>query len=194
VPVSDGMPGACLHPALDWGAVTRLTQHAASIGGFPPTTCMRRILLTLALLGPTVLLAAPLELSFADFFAQPIGPRGLEPTARLQAASGHEVRLVGFMVQREQPQAGQFFLTPRPVTMAEHADGEADDLPAATVTVVLPEAQRGRLVAHQSGPVALTGRLDYGPAEDETGRVSWVRLHLAPGALAVTPVRNESIR
>lgn len=131
--------------------------------------------------------AAPLELSFSDFFAQPIGPRGLQPTARLKAAAGQQVRLVGFMVQREQPQAGRFLLTPRPVTMAEHADGEADDLPPATVTVLLPEAQRARFIAHQAGPLALSGRLEYGPAEDETGRVSWVRLHLAPDALAVAP-------
>ncbi|WP_457421256.1 hypothetical protein [Roseateles sp. P5_E7] len=162
-----------------------------------------RLLPTLALLGLAALsataqavpqTAAPVELSFADFFAQPIGPRGLQPTAKLQAASGQDVRLVGFMVQREQPQPGRFLLAPRPVSMAEHADGEADDLPAATVTVVLPESQRQRFVAHQGGPVALTGRLEVGPAEDETGRVSWLRLHLAPEALAITPVRTESTR
>lgn len=130
---------------------------------------------------------APVAISFSDFFAQPFGPRGLQPSPRLLAAAGHEVRLMGFMVQREQPQAGQFFLTPRPVAMAEHADGEADDLPAATVTVLLPDTQRDRLVAHQPGPLALTGRLEYGPAEDATGRVSWVRLHLAPDALAAQP-------
>ena len=129
----------------------------------------------------------PLELTFGDFFAQPIGPRGLEPTPALKAASGHEVRLVGFMVQREQPQAGRFLLTPRPVSMAEHADGDADDLPASTVTVVLPESQSQRFVAYQPGPFALTGRLEYGPAEDETGRVSWLRLHLAADALAAQP-------
>jgi len=155
---------------------------------------MRRLPLQ-ALLGLIVLhtlpaaaqAAAPVELAFADFFAQPIGPRGLQPSARLLAASGHEVRLVGFMVQREQPQAGRFFLAPRPVSMAEHADGEADDLPPSAVTVLLPESQRQRIVAHQPGPVTLTGRLDYGPAEDETGRVSWVRLHVSPDALAARP-------
>lgn len=130
----------------------------------------------------------PVELSFSDFFAQPIGPRGLAPTPALRAAAGQQVRLVGFMVQREQPQAGRFFLTPRPVSMAEHADGDADDLPASTVTVLLPESQRERVVAHQNGPLALTGRLEYGPAEDETGRVSWVRLHLDPDALAAQPL------
>jgi len=150
-----------------------------------------RVPFLLALAGlfglPTAWAAQPVELAFGDFFVQPIGPRGLEPTERLKAASGHEVRLVGFMVQREQPQAGQFFLTPRPVAMAEHADGEADDLPAATVTVLLPEAQRDRFVAHQGGPLTLTGRLEYGPAEDATGRVSWVRLRLAPDALEARP-------
>lgn len=136
---------------------------------------------------PLVAPAAPVELSFSDFFVQPIGPRGLEPTAKLKAAAGQEVRLVGFMVQREQAQAGRFLFTPRPVAMAEHADGEADDLPASTVTVLLPESQRDRVVAHQPGPLALTGRLEFGPAEDETGRVSWIRLQLPPQALAVTP-------
>jgi hypothetical protein len=146
------------------------------------------LLLAAALsLPPLAAGAAPVDLSFSEFFVQPIGPRGLEPTAALKAAAGHEVRLVGYMVLREQPQAGRFLLTPRPVAMAEHADGEADDLPAATVTVVLPEAQRERVVAHRPGPIALTGRLEYGPAEDATGRVSWIRLHLAPDALAAAP-------
>lgn len=152
---------------------------------------MRLLPAFLALCGLTAPLAsraaeAPLELAFSDFFVQPTGPRGLEPTAGLLAAQGREVRLVGFMVRREHAQPGRFLLTPRPASMAEHADGEADDLPAATVTVLLPEPQRGRVVAHQGGPVVLTGRLEYGPAEDETGRVSWLRLRLAPEALAVT--------
>lgn len=156
---------------------------------------MRLLPVLLALIGAACLLTspraraadAPLALGFGDFFVQPLGPRGLQPTAKLLAANGQEVRIVGFMVQRELPQAGQFFLTPRPVSMAEHADGEADDLPASTVTVVLPEAQRGRFVAHQAGPIALAGRLAWGPAEDATGRVSWIRLHLAPDALAAQP-------
>lgn len=128
--------------------------------------------------------AAPVELRFTDFFVQPIGPRGLEPSARLLAAHGQTVQLTGFMVRREQPQAGSFLLTPVPITMAEHADGEADDLPPSAVTVVLATGQRDRLVAFRPGPMTLTGRLEFGAAEDATGRVSWVRLHLAPAALA----------
>ncbi len=154
---------------------------------------MKLLLVLLALSGLTATASAtrgveePLELGFGDFFVQPAGPRGLEPTARLLAAHGREVRIVGFMVQREHVQPGRFLLTPRPVAMSEHADGEADDLPAATVTVLLPDAQRARVVAHQAGPLALSGRLEYGAAEDETGRVSWLRLHLAPEALAAQP-------
>lgn len=130
----------------------------------------------------------PVRLGFGDFFVQPIGPRGLAPTPRLLAAVGREVQLVGFMVQREHAQPGRFLLTPRPLTMAEHADGEADDLPAATVTVLLDATQASRVVAHQAGPLALTGRLEYGPVEDETGRISWLRLRLPPEALAAPTV------
>lgn len=126
-------------------------------------------------------------LAFADFFVQPIGPRGLQPTPRLLAAVGQPVQLTGFIVKREQPLPGHFLLTPRPVSMAEHADGEADDLPAQTVTVLLPASQRDRIVAAEPGPVTLSGRLAWGPAEDETGRVSWLRLQLDEGALAVAP-------
>ena len=134
----------------------------------------------------------PLALAFGDFFARPIGPRGLEPTPQLLAAQGRKVRLVGYMVQREQPLPGRFLLTPRPVSMAEHADGEADDLPATTVTVLLPEALRSSLVAYRPGALALTGRLHYGRAVDDAGRVSWLRLELEPEGLAPVPSSSSS--
>jgi len=126
----------------------------------------------------------PVDLKFASFFKQPAGPRGLEIGEALHAADGRRVRLVGYMVAQEEPVAGRFMLTPRPVRMSEHADGDADDLPPATVTVLLDERQRDRIVAHQPGLVALTGRLKLGREEDASGRVSWVRLQLDPEALA----------
>jgi hypothetical protein len=166
-------------------------------GSFQALHCMttlfagpcRRAVAVLGLLVCSLAHAAepPVALGFGDFFMQPIGARGLTPTPQLRAAVGREVRLVGFMVQREHAPPGRFLLTPRPVSMAEHADGEADDLPAATVTVVLDDSQSTRFVAHQPGPMALTGRLEYGPVEDETGRVSWLRLRLPPEALAAPP-------
>lgn len=166
------------------GQHARLACHSS-----PIRMKLLSVSLALGLLGASLgapAAEAPAELAFGDFFVRPIGPRGLQPTAQLLAAQGREVRLVGFMVQREHAQPGQFLLTPRPVTMAEHADGEADDLPASTVTVLLPEGQQDRLVAFRPGPLAMTGRLAWGPVEVEPGRVSWLRLHLAADALAST--------
>lgn len=133
--------------------------------------------------------AAPLDLPFANFFHHPVGPRGFEISDELRAAHGRSVRLVGYMVLQEEAQPGRFLLAPRPVQMSEHADGDADDLPPATVTVLLDDAQQQRVVAHQPGLVALTGRLDFGRQEDAAGKVSWVRLHLPPQATASTAAR-----
>lgn len=127
--------------------------------------------------------ARVLDLPFSQFFQQPIGPRGLQPTEALRAADGQRVRLVGYMVQQEQAQPGRFLFTPRPVTLSEHADGDADDLPPATVTVLLDASRSGHVVPHRAGRMALTGRLSVGRAEDGEGRVSWVRLQLDPNAV-----------
>ena len=125
-----------------------------------------------------------INLAFASFFRQPIGPRGLEFSAALRAADGQRVRLVGHIVTQEHAVAGRFLFAPRPVRLSEDADGDADDLPAATVTVVLPEHLRERFVAPQPGPIAITGRLHVGRAEDASGHVSWLRLDLDPETLA----------
>jgi hypothetical protein len=143
----------------------------------------------------------PIDLAFASFFRQPIGPRGLEFNAALRAADGQRVRLVGHIVTQEHAVAGRFLFAPRPVRLSEDADGDADDLPAATVTVVLPERLREHVVAPQPGPIAITGRLHVGRAEDAFGHVSWLRLDLDPetpasGSTAATiavPLAGPSI-
>ncbi|ARN20200.1 hypothetical protein [Piscinibacter gummiphilus] len=140
-----------------------------------------------AFAGPTATSTEdPVDLRFSDFFRQPVGPRGLEIADGLRAIDGRTVRIVGYMVSREDAQAGRFQLTPRPVRMSEHADGDADDLPPATVTVLLDPMQQDRIVAHQPGLVALTGRLQVGRVEGADGRVSWFRLQLDPAATATT--------
>ena len=130
-----------------------------------------------------IVLAAPVtstELRFADFFQTPVGPKGLQMSEALRQADGKSVRLVGYMVQQELPQPGRFMLTPRPVQMSEHADGEADDLPAATVMVYLDASQQGWKLAHARGLLEVSGTLSVGRFEESDGRVSWVRLQLAP--------------
>ncbi len=123
------------------------------------------------------------ELRFRDFFRLPVGPAGLDISDTLLQADGQTVRLVGYMVQQESPAPGRFMLAPRPVQMTEHADGEADDLPAATVMVYLDPEQRDWAVPHVRGLVAVSGRLSVSRMEEQDGRVSWVRLQLGPDSV-----------
>jgi len=120
----------------------------------------------------------PLTLRFADFYLQPQGPQGPHMTETLRRADGMTVRLVGYMVQKEVPTLGRFMLSPRPVQMSDHADGDADDLPLALATVYLDPEQKEWVVPYTRGLIALTGRLELGRMEESDGRVSWVRLHL----------------
>jgi hypothetical protein len=159
--------------------------------------CAALVLLTLlasAVSAQDTLAESVQDLKFSSFFRQPIGPRGLELSDSLRAADGRVVRLVGYMVSQEELQPGRFLLTPRPVRMSEHADGDADDLPPATVTVLLDETQRDRITVHQPGLVELTGRLQLGREEDASGRVSWVRLYLAPEAVAAGSAPERQTR
>jgi hypothetical protein len=122
----------------------------------------------------------PVELRFRDFFKAPHGPRGLEMTPALLAADGRRVRLTGYMVTQERPTRGYFFLAPLPLTMSVHSDGDADDLPPATVLVVMPAPDRELPVLRTRGLMQLTGQLQVGRHEMAGGRVVWVRLLLDP--------------
>jgi len=122
------------------------------------------------------------ELRFRDFFRTPVGSTGLDISDTLSQADGQSVRLVGYMVQQENAAPGRFLLTPRPVQMSEHADGDADDLPPATVVVYLDPAQQDWAVPHVRGLVTVSGKLSVSRHEESDGRVSWVRLQLDPDA------------
>jgi hypothetical protein len=122
-------------------------------------------------------------LRFSDFFKSPVGPLGLEINPTLRHAAGKQVMLTGYMVQQENgSKPGQFFLTQRPVQMSEHADGDADDLPPATVLVKLAPEQAAWLVPHTRGLIQLQGTLLVGRQEASDGRVTWVQLQLNPEA------------
>jgi hypothetical protein len=124
----------------------------------------------------------PTELRFSDFFRQPIGPAGLDFSEVLRAVDGQVVRLVGYMVQQDNPVAGRFMLAQRPVQMSEHADGEADDLPPATALIQLDPSQQDWLVPHVRGLVSVSGTLKVGRLEALDGRVSWVQLQMDSGS------------
>src|SRR5262245_28211808 len=122
--------------------------------------------------------AAAETLAFSDFFVRPVGPRGLEPTARLLGLDGKRVRIAGYVVEESEPSAGSFLLTPVPVTLAERADGPADFLPPATLFAQREGAQRGERARFTHGAWQLTGTLELGAFEESDGRVSYVRLWL----------------
>ncbi len=120
------------------------------------------------------------ELRFRDFFRTPVGSTGLDISDTLSQADGQSVRLVGYMVQQDNPTPGHFMLAPRPVQMSEHADGDADDLPPATVVVYLDPSQQDWAVPHVRGLVTVRGRLSVSRHEERDGRVSRVHLQLDP--------------
>jgi hypothetical protein len=175
--LSDALPtvARCLRPLATAGMLALMS--AAGLFGAPALAQP-----------PTAPVAAPgtadlpPRLAFNRIFTQPIGPQGLSFSPDVLSRQGQRVRLVGYMVAREHVQTGRFMVTPLPVRMSEHADGEADDLPPATVTVLLPPDAAQQPVPHQDGLIELTGRLDIGRHEDDDGRVTWLRLVLDAAA------------
>ena len=119
------------------------------------------------------------ELTFADFYKQPIGPLGLDYSDRLKSLDGKRVRIVGYMVRQSAPVPWTFLLSPIPATLHESEFGFSEDLPSATLHV---RVQRNPLpvVPYTPGPMLLTGLLGIGTQEEADGRISSVRLTLDP--------------
>lgn len=126
--------------------------------------------------------ATPLELQ--AFFKMPIGPKGLEVSDKVLNASGKKVRLTGYMVKNELPMPGVFMLTPRPLQMSEHADGDANDLPASVCWVYLDDRQKNWLVPHVPGLLTVEGQFTFKRIEASDGSVAWFHLNLAPDAVS----------
>lgn len=119
-----------------------------------------------------------INLDWKEFYQFPVGPKGLEPSAKLLSLANQRVRLRGYWVQEEEPEAGMFMLAPLPVDLAEKEDGPADDLPPSTVFVHLPANERQTVLSHRPGLWELEGKLVLGNQDEAGGRVSYVRLML----------------
>lgn len=120
--------------------------------------------------------AGTAELSFSEFFKNPVGPVGLEPTEKLLSLNNKRVRIVGFMAHEDDPSPGIFIVAGRPTNVAEKADGMADDLPAATLSVYMPPEDQEKILTYRPGTWVLTGTLQLGNHEDSNGRISYARL------------------
>ena len=124
--------------------------------------------------------AGTTDLKFRDFFALPVGPRGLVPSERLLGLAGQRVRVIGYMARQEQPSAGILIVTPLPVVLGDEDESFSDDLPASTLYVHLSGADRDRGVPRMPGLLSFTGLLRVGATSEADGRMSFVRLELDP--------------
>jgi hypothetical protein len=120
--------------------------------------------------------AGTTDLAFAELLA-PIGRRGLAHSEKARALHGRPVRLLGYMVRQDLPADGMLLLAPYPFVLHETEYGLAEDLPASTVHVIVPD-RAGEPVPFTPGLLLLTGRLELGPREEPDGRVSTARLFL----------------
>lgn len=132
------------------------------------------------------------ELRFGDIFKTPVGPLGLEAGERLAALDGKRVRLVGYMVQQEQPGSGAFVLSPLPLTLGSADEGLADEMPPTALLVQLPD-KTAFVPAHMPGLIQVTGRLQVGRVESAAipGRVFPARVELDPRLAKVLAKANK---
>jgi hypothetical protein len=117
------------------------------------------------------------ELTFSEIFQKPVGPAGLEYTAKIRQLDGKRVRLLGFMVRRTRPSPGVIILSPYAMATHEGEYGLCDDLPPAVVFVEVPK-YRDIAVPFTPGPLLLSGRLELSRREESDGRISYLRLIL----------------
>ena len=85
-----------------------------------------------------------------------------------------------------------FMLASQPVTLAEVADGAADDLPGATLFVHMPPSDRDQIMPFRAGRWELVGELQLGPKEEPSGRISYTRLLLDESAKAASKVVSSA--
>jgi hypothetical protein len=128
--------------------------------------------------GTSLLADGVSELKFGEIFKLPVGPKGLETSARLRSLDGQRVRMVGFMVARETAAPGQFIIASLPVLLGDEDESFSDDLPANAVFVHLHPSLASQTVSNLHGPMQLVGTLRVGAHEEADGRVSTVRLEL----------------
>ncbi len=155
------------------------------------------------------------ELRFEDFFQTPVGPRGLELTAKLKALDGKRVRIVGHMVAEQISDdegnisglpgdavrngittvAGRFLLAATPQTTNYAHYGLSEDLPPQLVYVTVPE-RADAPVPFKAGPLLLMGVLSVGPKSERDDRISVVRIKLdpSPAAPATAPLPVQSVQ
>ena len=127
------------------------------------------------------------ELGFQEFFQNPVGPRGLEPTSKLLSLNGKRVRIVGFVAEMERSNKRNILFAPVPLKPQPEEYGLADEIPATHMLVTIPGDPTVQ-VPIVPGALLLTGTLSIGNSTAD-GETSFVRMRLDPPATADAATR-----
>ncbi len=100
----------------------------------------------------------------------------LQPSAKLLALRGKRVRMVGFMIDQEEPTKGTFYLWKRPVFNDESGAGVGDVPPDAILVVV--RGAKNAVISHTARPLQVTGILEVGPRTEDNGASTMLRILL----------------
>jgi hypothetical protein len=118
------------------------------------------------------------EISFQEFYQLPVGPRGLEPSAKLLSLDGKRVRILGFMGEMRRPDQRNIIFAPMPLKSQPEEYGLCDDIPATHVLVTIP-GNPDETIPFSPAPMLLTGVLSLGINSNDS-ETSFVRMLLTP--------------
>ena len=116
------------------------------------------------------------EISFQEFYQQPVGPRGLEPSAKLLSLDGKQVRIFGFMGEMCRADKRHMIFAPVPLKPQPEEYGLCDDIPATHVLVTVP-GNPNETIPFSAAPMLLTGVLSLGVSSNDQ-ETSFVRMRL----------------
>lgn len=111
----------------------------------------------------------------ADVFAIPAGPKGLEYSARATSLKGKKIRVTGFMVKHYNTDPTVFLFSETPRLYNEREEGLADSLPPGTLHVIV-QVREGDAPAWRREKMTLYGTMELGGRQEQSGRISHVRL------------------
>ncbi len=73
------------------------------------------------------------DLSFQEFFKNPVGPRGLEPSSKLLSLNSKRVRILGYVAEMQRSNKRNIIFAPVPLKPQPEEYGLADEIPATHV-------------------------------------------------------------
>lgn len=121
-------------------------------------------------------------LSFQEFYRNPVGPRGLEPSAKLLSLNGRRVRILGFVAETERANKRNIIFAPLPLKPQPEEYGLCDEIPATHLLVTIPGDPETQ-VPLLPGAMLLTGTLAVGHSTED-GETAFVRMILDSPAVA----------